>query len=123
MQPTDGTPGYEHCDDPVLVYTDSHFNPMNDKHSDHAFIYIADPNFKHFTSDNISQLRNAGIKDVTLVYTNADGSYREISPSPIAVDDLSTSNSTSTSTNTGIIIAVIIIILIILALLVVYRPF
>lgn len=130
LPPSEGTPGYNNCDDLVLIYSEGMFSSLNEKRSTHSYIYIEDYNFSGFTTDNLRQLREAGIENASLVYGNSDGSYREVT-SPLTIDQLpaksvqTTQNVTETSTtsNSGaaIAFAIILIAIIILLLVVLYR--
>lgn len=124
IQPADDTPGHSNCDDLVLIYSDSHFSPLNDKHSSHAYIYLEN-NFNTFTSQNISELREAGVTNVSLIYGNPDGSYREIT-SPQSLESLpatTTEENSSSAAGATAIIILIIVIIIILLLFAFYQPF
>lgn len=133
LPPTHGTPGYDTCDDLVLVYTkDGKFGSLNENKSEHAYIYIDNDGFNAFTPANIQQLRQHGVKTVSIVYGGADGSYREVT-TPTALDQLpvnqklqpqqsvqtkqdDNNTSTSTSNAAGVVILIIVIIIIILLL-------
>lgn len=124
LPPAEGTPGYSSCSDLVLIYADGAFSSLNEKKSLHAYIYIDDTNFKTFKRDNIQQLKDSGIENVTLVFGNDDGTYKEITD-PIKIDKLpmnkdTSSNSTSTSSTIGIVVIVIVILLIIALLALLY---
>jgi len=128
LPPTDGTPGYTNCDDLVLIYSNGLFSSLNEKRSTHSYIYISDQSFTGFSQENINQLKDAGIEQVSLIYGNNDGSYKEVT-SPISIDNLpSTTTQTTPSgndntnpTGTGIIFGIIIFIIIILLIVVLYR--
>lgn len=136
LPPVDGTPGYNNCDDLVLIFSEGIFSSLNDKRSKHVHIYIDGIDFKGFTPDNIKQLQEAEIEQASLIFGNPDGSYREVT-SPLAIDKLpvqgatvvpvetTTTQSTSTTTDNtaGIIFAVILTIIIILLLYVLYRAY
>jgi len=143
LPPTEGTPGYNNCDDLVLIYSDGLFSSLNEKRSPHAYIYIGDTNFSGFSTENIRQLREAGIENASLIYGNQDGSYREVTGA-LSIDQLphrvdsadvnksdntsQVTNSTTTTTTTtnnaaGIIFAIIIVVIIILLLVVLYRNY
>jgi len=128
---------FSECNNLVLIYNTSSdsFNSINDKTSSHVYIFISDTTFTGFSKDNISQLENAQIKTVTLIYGEIDGSYKEIS-SPMAITDLPykqlsnnsnnsnnlTDNPNSNNTINGItIIFIISIILLIILIIVLYR--
>lgn len=134
LPPAEGTPGYTNCDDLVLIYSEGLFSSLNEKRSTHAYIYIADPNFVGFTSENLRQLRGADIENVSLIFGNQDGSYREVT-SPLAIDQLphkesegdakvttaQTTEETNNNAGAGIALAIIIIVIIILLFIVLYR--
>jgi len=135
LTPPDGTPGYNACEDLVLIYLDGTFNSLNEKKTQHAYIYVGEGQFLGFTAENIKQLADAGIVTVTLIYGNVDGSYREMANSvkldllPIKnvktvsskvstnSSDSTSSSSSSNSTAAVVFIIVILIILILLVLL------
>lgn len=137
LPPAEGTAGYSTCDDLVLIYSEGLFSSLNEKRSSHSYIYVSDVDFKGFSSENIKQLRSAGIENVTLVFGNSnDGSYREVT-SVLTLDQLpqraDTANSEVTNdndgqnTNTnnnngaGIVFVIVIIVIIILLLVILYR--
>lgn len=143
LPPTEGTPGYNNCEDLVLIYSDGLFSSLNEKQSTHAYIYIGDPEFSGFTLENISQLKSAGIEKSSLIYGNQDGTYREVT-GDLTIDQLPqkpqslTSKSTidtkslseyqaddngSNSSGAGIVFAIVIIVIIILFLVVLYRSY
>lgn len=140
LPPTEGTPGYYNCEDLVLIYSGGMFSSLNDKLSNHAFIYVGEDSFQGFTHENINQLRHAGIEKASLVYGNHDGSYREITGAlpleQLPTTNISTNSSTqptdiqspttnenASNTTGAIIIGVIIVIIIILLLVVFYRSY
>lgn len=134
LPPSEGTPGYANCDDLVLIYSEGLFSSLNEKRSSHAYIYISDPDFAGFTADNLRQLRAADIENVSLVFGNADGSYREVT-SALPIDQLpkkageenalavsqSEGDSGSNNAGVGIALAIIIIIIIVLLFIVLFR--
>ena len=134
--PTEGTPGYTNCDDLVLIYSDGLFSSLNEKQSSHAYIYIDDPEFAGFTTENINQLRSANIENCSLIFGNQDGSYREVTgalslnqlprKSEITVNKNqvnSNDNGSNSSGSTGIIFLIVIIIIMILLLIILYRNY
>jgi len=136
LPPTEGTPGYYNCEDLVLIYSGGLFSSLNDKLSNHAYIYIGDTNFEGFSGENVQQLRDAGIEKVTLVFGDKDGAYSEITEVlPLdqiptkAGSNVNTSNlqasSTETSSNTtgAIVIGVIVVVIVILLLVILYRTY
>lgn len=136
LPPAEGTPGYANCDDLVLIYSEGLFSSLNEKRSTHAYIYIGDANFPGFSTENVRQLKEAGIENASLIFGNPDGSYREVT-SPLAIDQLprkvesqeaapqnttSSSDGSSSSSSVGAVVFVIIMIVIIILLLVIlYR--
>lgn len=130
LRPSEGSPGYAACDDLVLIYSDGLFSSLNEKQSTHAYIYISDPDFKGFTTENLRQLRSSGIENVSLIFGNQDGSYREVT-SALPIDQLpkseadnitvSQTESTTTNTGAGIALVIVIIAIIILLLVVLFR--
>lgn len=124
--PPGGTGDYSICEDLVLIYTDGTFNSLNNKQSKHAYIYISDPDFTGFTTENINHLRDSGIEKVTLIFGNGDGSYKKIS-SVIDIDTLPVdtslkprATSTTMSNNTAAIVTVGVIILIIIIIVLLF---
>lgn len=137
LPPVEGTPGYANCDDLVLIYSDGMFSSLNEKRSSHAYIYVSDPDFNGFTNENIRQLRGADIENASLIFGNADGSYREVT-SVLPVDqlpqrtikgDLTTQQveSNGDDSNNGgsagaaIALTIVIIVIIILLFVVIFR--
>lgn len=136
LPPAEGTPGYANCDDLVLIYSDGLFSSLNEKRSTHAYIYVAETDFNGFTSENLRQLRGADIENVSLIFGNQDGSYREVTSS-LTIDQLphkesdgegkvspaqvSDDSTTSNNTGAGIALAIVIIVIIILLFIVFYR--
>lgn len=116
------------CNDIVLIYeTDKTFSSLNQKISQHAYIFIRDPNFKGFTEDNIKQLTDAGITSATLIYGREDGTYENI-VGPIPTNKLplesqsqnQNQNATTNSNDNAAWILFIIIISIIIILLFIF---
>ena len=137
LPPTEGTPGYNNCEDLVLIYSNDFFSSLNEKRSVHAYIYIGDHDFQGFSLENIRQLRDAGIENASLIFGNQDGSYREVT-SALSIDQLprrsedttsvtsqsvNTNETTSSNNSAGIVFAIIFIIIIILLLVVLYRAY
>ena len=134
LPPTEGTPGYNNCDDLVLIYTEGLFSSLNEKRSSHAYIYVGDVDFSGFNSENVRQLKDAGIENASLVFGNQDGSYREVTgalpldqlpkdPNSITVAQTSSDSNSSNSSGAGIVFLVIIIVIIVLLLVVLYRTY
>ena len=135
LPPTEGTPGYANCDDLVLIYSDGLFSSLNEKRSSHAYIYVGDPDFVGFSTENIRQLRDAGIENASLIFGNQDGTYREVT-SALTIDQLPRktesnvtkaqnmeASDTTTNTGAGVVFGIIIIIIVILLLVVLYRAY
>lgn len=137
LPPTEGTPGYVNCDDLVLIYSGGLFSSLNEKSSSHAYIYIGDVDFQGFTSENLRELRNAGIENASLVFGNQDGTYREVSSSlpvdqlPITRENpvqasLQSSIQSSEDTNNngaGLVVFIIILVIVVLLAVMLYRYF
>lgn len=141
LPPTEGTPGYNNCEDLVLIYSDGYFSSLNEKRSTHAYIYVGDDDFPGFSLDNIRQLKDAGIENASVVFGNQDGSYREVTgalsidqlprssntnsvnPQSINSQQTSSSDNNSSSNGSGIVFAIILIIIIILLLVILYRAY
>lgn len=133
LPPTEGTPGYNACDDLVLIYENGQFSSLNEKRSTQAFIYIGQQDFVGFTPQNIQQLTEAGVERVVLIYGTPEGKYREVT-SAIAVDALpkvvvETPNehkivpkesTTSTTSSAGWIVLGVLILLVIVLFIMVY---
>lgn len=120
LSPPEGTPGFSTCSELVLIYSNGYFSALNTERTPRAFIYIGNADFTGFTKDNITQLADAGVEQATLIYGNADGSYREITdPIPIASLPQSTASTlTTTSTDSSSSTAAAVVFGIILGLLV-----
>jgi hypothetical protein len=97
------------CGDTILIFSKNQFKPINNKVTTHAYVYIEDENFVKFNRYELSLLNKAGIKSVTMIYGNADGSYREIT-NEIILEHIETNDSS----NAWWIILLIIIILLLL---------
>ena len=145
LPPTEGTPGYNNCEDLVLIYSDGFFSSLNEKRSPHAYIYVGEDDFSGFTAENIRQLKDAGIDNVSLIFGNQDGSYREVTgalpldqlPRRTGTDGSQDSHTTPSnnsptpndtsdptqSNGTGLIFGIIIIVIIILLLVILYRSY
>jgi len=122
VPPTEGTLGFKHCDELVIIYNDGKFGALNEKKSDKAYIYISDENFSGFNADNIKQLKESGVQSASLIFGTANGAYREVTGN-LSLDQLpiqinTTSDTQSSSSNAVGIVVFIIIIAIIIALLV-----
>ena len=131
LPPSDGTPGYDPCEDLVLIYKDGVFSSLNEKKTDHVYIYIENNDFTGFTNENINQLREVGVANSTIIFGNPDGSYGEIN-GPMGIDKLplkmTTNQVTPKSSDpspaniSGIIVIIIAVIAIILLLFVLFFP-
>ena len=119
------------CEDLILIYKDGVFGAINEKESSHAYIYVDGDNFQGFSKDNIETLKKTGIYEVALIFSNEDGSYKEVG-SYISVHDLpilhnknqkshSGSNQTTTTNNSGIWAVIVTLIVIGLLLLLIYK--
>lgn len=127
-----GADDHNDCSELVLIYSDGSFSSLNEKNSELAHIYIEDNNFKGFSAENINQLKEADIKEVSLIYGNPNGSLREVT-GVIAVENLplnsdstdvnNDANGESTDASSGASIAfwILLIIFIIVLLFLVYR--
>lgn len=124
LPPSNNNPELYTCNDSVLIYRNNTLSFLNNKNSSHAYIYVDYPNPTGFTPDNIKQLQSYGITTVTLIYGNVDGTYRQVSPTPLPLNSLpiclsqdgsSIQNSQTTSTSyAGIFWFLVFIIIIIL---------
>ena len=133
LTPTEGTPGYNNCDDGVFLYKDGTFTALNEKRSPHIYVYLSDPHFVAFKPINIVQLKDAGVEYATLFYTHEDGSYKDVT-NPIPIDKLPVStdnvnplneegviivpppNETTYNNTAAIVVGVLVGILIIIAI-------
>jgi hypothetical protein len=106
------------CSDTVLIFSHGQFTYLNDKKTLHCFIYIEDCHFTTFSNHHVQKLKQAGHDEVTMIYTNEDGSFKHVTDR-LQLHGLTTNNdSESSPVWIGlIVIFVIIIILILLALL------
>lgn len=126
LPPTEGTPGYASCEDLVLVYSGDVFQSLNEKRSVHCYVYVEDPNFKEFTPENVKQLKDSGIQNVTLILSAADGSYREIKEK-LPVDSVPLKakeeiNTKQSSVNVGgVIFSILILVLVVLLIIFLLR--
>lgn len=135
--PAVGTPGYSHCDDLVLIYNDGIFSSLNEKRSVHAYIYVGDAQFTGFSTVNITQLKDAGVENASIVFGNTDGTFREVTSvlsldqlpkytgvklevntQPAASADANVSNNSMTG---GLIALALIFIAIVVLLYIIYR--
>lgn len=104
------------CADTMLVYSNHQFNTINDKQTSHAYIYIEDESFTAFNHQEMVLLQESGIKTMTLIYGNSDGSYREIS-NRITLDVVHpTSNNAA-----GIVVLLLLLLFVFLGILYFYR--
>jgi hypothetical protein len=114
------------CSDTILIFENNTFTSLNNKNTQHAYIYIESYNFVSFTMNQIHKLQEANITTVTLIYSDIDGSYKEVT-GRIDIDTLITvcNQNTSTSSSTSIIaiILLIIIALIFLGLIFMYEKY
>lgn len=115
LPPPEGTPGHAPCDDLVLIYRGGDFHSLNERVSSHCYIYVEDPNFDSFSTENMNKLRDAGIEQVTLIYGNADGTYRQV-VGPINTEAVPV--STTGENYAGAIIALVIMVLLVVMLFV-----
>ncbi len=123
-----GNTSYANCEDFVLIYSDGYFNSLNEKTSSHAYIYIDDEKFRGFTSNNIKQLAKSEIDNVTLIFGNKNGSYRDVTERidinklPLSKNDLTTDlgGDVDTSIVPAVVVIVILIIIIVALILVAY---
>lgn len=147
VQFAEDTAGIKECQYTVLIYDliDSQFYSLHDHGTCEALIYI--PNeFKAFTPDNITSLKEANIKHVRLLPINNErGTDRDIIDQDIndngnlrvfSIEELPTTSNTIINSNynepidvnysnsgAGIVFAIILIILILLLLIVIYQSY
>lgn len=67
----------DNCEDLVLIYNGK-LNSLNDKRSEHAYIYIESEKFLGFDQRQIDQLTEAGVREVTLIESDSTGKYKEL---------------------------------------------
>lgn len=105
------------CADTILIFSHGQFTSLNDKKTSHCIIYIEDANFETFSNHHIYKLRQAGHEEVTIVYSDSDGSYKHVSDRMKLGDVHHVHDDSNVSWTVLIIILVIIVVLILLALL------
>lgn len=125
LPPTEGTPGYASCEDLVLVYSKGAFHSLNEKRTEHCYIYVEDSDFKEFSEANIRQLKDAGVVSVTLIFGNEKGDYKEVKDKleignlpMIAPTSAPVKTSQSTTNNVINVLFAILIIIILLFLII-----
>lgn len=99
------------CADTVLIFSHHQFTHLNKQKTPHCFIYVEDYKFTAFTPHQLVMLRKANHQEMTVIYSNEDGSYKQVSkriPIDAVIDD---------DDNQGLWIGLIIIIAIVLLLL------
>lgn len=97
------------CGDTILIYSNRQFKPLNNKVTTHAYIYIDDDKFVKFNNHELGMLNRSGVKSVTMIYGNPDGSYREIT-NEIQLDY----SCLDDSSNIGWIVLIIILVILLL---------
>lgn len=116
--------GLAECDDLVLIYSEGTFNSLNNKTAEHAYIYIDDPKFQGFNQEEISKLRNSGVKNITLVF-NQNGAFNL--SNTISIDELSKKIENTQTLDprslSGMIFVFIIILVSVLVFLFIYRNY
>jgi hypothetical protein len=126
VPPEQGTKGFEFCEKYAIIYdSDGTLISLNDlEDKEEAYIYISNSiNFEGFTSEEIKQLSNLGIKRVKLVRYSPDGlSYQEVSSNFIDVNSLpvknnSNNNNDTCSSNTGSTLLILLLPLLLLLLI------
>lgn len=100
------------CGDTILIFSKHEFTCINKKSTSHAYIYIEDEKFTKFSNHELNQLNQTGVKSVTMIYGNADGTYREIT-NEIILDHV---NGDESSSSVWLILLIFIIILLLIAL-------
>ena len=126
LPPTEGTPGYSSCEDLVLVYSKGTFQSLNEKRTEHCYIYIEDPEFKEFTAENVKQLKESGINSVSLIFGKADGTYGEFQEKlsleklPAKAQDVQPKQTTGMST-AGVVFSILMIVLVVLLIIFLIR--
>lgn len=102
------------CEDNIYILKDYQFIKLNKKEhnqpSEHVYIYIDDSDFEQFYQSNINTLKRGGVKKVTLIYSNEDGTYKNIKYN-VNLDDLP---ATQDSFNAMWIVLIVFIILLII---------
>lgn len=102
------------CSDNIYIFKDGQFIKLNKKNhnqpTEHVYIYIDDHQFTDFSHGQLSILRRGGVKSITTIYSNEDGSYKNI----IYNKSIEHIKVTQDSSNVGWILLIIFIILLIL---------
>lgn len=105
------------CEDHIFIFKDHQFVKLNKKDhkqpSEHVYIYIDDCEFEQFKSSQLNLLKRSHVKRVTLIYSNEDGTYKDIKYN-VDITKIATVNDES---NAWWIILIIFIIIVFVLLL------
>lgn len=88
------------CEDLVFLYQNKSLTRINDKQTEHAYVFIQDKSFKGFTDNHINEIKNANVKNVTLVTEEQDTPVLTVEELPKA------------SNETGVVIGWVVFIII-----------
>lgn len=68
----------DECEDTVLIYKDGTFSTLHESDNRaHVYIYLPNHSFQYFKTEDIETLKQSGVKRVTLIFSNEDGSLKE----------------------------------------------
>ncbi len=102
------------CEDNIYIFKDGQFVKLNKKNyqqpTEHVYIYIDDHLFTDFQLGHLVTLRRSGVKKITVIYSNEDGTYKNIEYNK----DISHIPITNSSMSAGWIILIILVIILIL---------
>lgn len=127
------SPGYNECEDMVLLYQNGTFSQLSDVESNTTYIYVdmEESKFPGFNEDNIKQLKDIGIQHAIIIYGGKDdGSYSKITDEidvnnlpviknekPVVVPNQNSVTPAQTNTNkTGVMIFFIIVAVLVILL-------
>lgn len=77
LPPPGNFEGYTTCGDPVFTFVRGNFYDLNDRTSNHAYIYVNTENFEGFNVDHVIFLQGKGILEATLIF-GKKGYYDDI---------------------------------------------
>lgn len=70
--------GQESCEQTMLFYKNGTFTAQNNKTTPDVYIFAEKENFKGFMPDNLARLQSNGVKTVSLILGDKNGSYDKI---------------------------------------------
>lgn len=108
----------EGCPVAVFVYQNRSLKKLNNRISSQAYVHVMDPNFKTFSSKQISDLKDYGITHLSLTTQNSDGNFGINSEmqSIEFVPQQTGGSGMSTGAWVGIGIAIVVIIILLVVL-------